>query len=227
MSRRAYLHQSALALDDTGGAMTQLSIVEAGPEPNPDLGQWFTPPALAAELVAIAGALLDDATQRDFTLRVLEPSAGRGNIIRAVLDRCPSALVDAVEIDPRWRGDLEATGARVEIGSYLERPAPVELYDFVPCNLPYDGGEEVHHLAKLLDECVRIAALLPARSLHGKERYERVWHRFDPRNPARDWWIHQKVHLITRPKFGPRGGSDEILLLDLRRYPGACVERWL
>lgn len=135
--------------------------------------------------------------------------------------------IEQVDIDPRWRADLEALGAHVNIVDYLERPAPSQRYDLSVSNVPFDGGEEGAHIAKLLDECERIAGLLPVRSMHGRERYERVWKRFDPCNVDRDWWIHQKVHLITRPKFGPKGGSDEILLLDLRRYPGACVERWL
>jgi hypothetical protein len=207
----------------------QLAIAEVGPEPLPALSQWGTPPALAAELVALAGKYLDDARARGFTPHVLEPSAGRGNIVHALLDRCPHARVDVVDIDPRYYRDLAALvpEEQIGIGDYLVRPAPAQRYDLAPCNLPFDGGEEGGHLAKLLDESERIVALLPARSFHGRERYELVWHRFDPRNPARDWWIHQRVHCIGRPKFGSSGGSDEIELVDLRRVPGACVERWL
>lgn len=206
----------------------QLAIAEAGPVPAPERSQWFTEPRLAIELVGLGASLLDDARRRGYPIRVLEPSAGRGNLVRAVLDRCPHAYVDAIDIDPRWREDLESIdGGRVEIIDYLERPAPVRRYDFAPCNVPFTDGEEVEHLAKLLDESERIAALLPVRSLHGRERYDRIWHRFDPRNEARDWWIRQRVNMIARPKFGEKGGTDEIVLLDLRRVPGDCVTRWL
>lgn len=219
----------------------QLTIGEAGPAPDPALSQWFSPPPLARELVALAGPLLDDAVRRRWTPRILEPSAGRGNLVRAVLDRCPHAEVHAVEIDPRWRADLEAIAAtasgdgaavHVEIADYLTRPAPASSllrcgYDLAVCNVPYDGGEEVHHVAKLLDEAERIAALLPVRSLHGRERYDRIWRRFDPRNVERDWWIWREVRCVSRPKFGEHGGTDEIVLLDLRRTPGPDVARWL
>lgn len=208
----------------------QLAIVEAGPVCDPSFGQWLTDPRLARELVSLAGPLLDDATRRRWTPRVIEPSAGRGNLVRALLERCPGALVDAIEIDARWQADLlEAVGPRgyVAIDDYLRRPAPTRRYDLAICNVPFDDGEEGPHIAKLLDEAERINALLPTRSLHGRERYELIWHRFDPNRPERDWWIRQEVRCIARPKFGPGGGSDEIVLLDLRRTPGDCVTRWL
>lgn len=212
----------------------QLSIVEAGPECDPERSQWFTPPPLARELVGLAADLLDSAdwhpeNQELIPLRVLEPSAGRGNLVRAVLERAPSVFVDAVDIDGRWLDDLAAIGPQVhvEVVDYLARPAPPVLYDLGVCNVPFDGGEEGAHIAKLLDECERIVALLPTRSLHGDARYEQIWHRFDPRRPERDWYIHKERRCRTRPKFGPGGGSDEIILLDLSRERGSCDAGWV
>lgn len=211
----------------------QLAFVETGPEPDPSRAQWFTPLDLARELVGLAGSTLDDAHRRGFTFRVLEPSAGRGHLVRAVLERCPHAEVDAIDVDPRWRADLEETGARVEIGDYLARPAPARRYDLSVSNPPYTGGEEVEHLEKLLDESERSLVLLPGRSLHGRERFDRLWSRF-----GREWWLRKLVHLVARPRFGRRtsegeariqasGGIDEIVLLDLRRVPGPCEVSWL
>lgn len=212
----------------------QLSIAEAGPECDPALSQWFTDPRLARELVALAGDDLDCSGWHPEHLdlvpyRVLEPSAGRGNLVRAVLERAPTALVDAVDIDGRWLVDLASIGpnVRVEIVDYLARPAPESLYDLGVCNVPFDGGEEGGHIAKMLDECERILALLPTRSLHGADRYAQIWHRFDARRPERDWYLRQEVRCTLRPKFGERGGTDEIVLLDLSREPGPCLPGWL
>lgn len=206
--------------------MTQLSIAAAGPEPTPELAQWFTDPKLAAELVGLAGRLLDDATHRAYTLRVLEPSAGRGNLVRAVRSRAPGALIDAVELDPRWCHELRVLGGcTVHEGDYLARPAPAQRYDLAVCNVPFDGGEEADHLEKLLNEAERVAALLPARSLHGRDRHRRVWSRVGQQH---EWSLRQFVHMVSRPAFGEKGGSDEIVLVDLRRgVPGPCDVRWL
>src|SRR5690606_13077650 len=123
-------------------------------------------------------------------VNALEDSAHEVAAAGARLERCPHARVDAVDVDPRWRADLDALEGhvRVEITDYLERPPPERPHDLAVTNPPFDGGAEVEHLAKMLDESVRIAALLPARSLHGRKRYERIWRRFDASNPARDWW---------------------------------------
>jgi len=202
--------------------VTQLSIVEAGPQQDPALSQWFTSPEIAREMVRMAAQFLRMRPDA----RILEPSAGRGNLVRAMLELSSGfARIDAVELDARWQGSLEGLGdnVRVEICDYLERPAPRQRYHLAITNPPYDGGLEAAHLAKMLDECDRVIALLPARSLHGLERWTRVWSRF-----RSEWWLREQVHLVRRPKFGPGGGSDEIVLLDMQRNcPGDCRVRWL
>jgi len=50
-----------------------------------------TPPALAARMATFAGIEYKD--------RVLEPSAGTGNLLRAIVDAEPTASVHAVEIN--------------------------------------------------------------------------------------------------------------------------------
>lgn len=218
--------------------MSQLAFIEAGPAPDPSASQWFTPEPIARELAWLAQDMFTSRTfyrgrlRAESPLRVLEPSAGRGALIRAIFEvesngRAPHTLtVDAVERDPRWAEQLaDLPRVRVETCCYLERPAPAQRYDLAITNPPYDGGVETQHLAKMLDECERILALLPARSLHGVARYEWVWSRFQ--GPGQDWWLHQQKHLIRRPSFGEGGGKDEIVLLDMQRVQGACSVGWL
>lgn len=202
--------------------MTQLSILEVGPKCDRALSQWFTPTEVAREMARMAAA----AVGAHKGARIIEPSAGRGNLARAVLEEIPDARVDVVDVDERWRPDLEALGSRVtvEIVDYLSRPSPREPYDLAITNPPYDRGVESAHLAKMLDECERVIALLPARSLHGVDRFERVWSRI-----GREWALREIVHLVRRPKFGPQcGGSDEIVLLHMVRGAAQrCSVRWL
>lgn len=206
--------------------MTQLAIAEAGPTPSPLLSQWFTDPKLAAALVDMARNRFVDSVRRNYSCNVLEPSAGRGHLVRAVLDICPRATVHACEIDPRWRPDLEVLipTAQITIGDYLTQPA--QRYDIGVSNPPFDDGIEVDHIAKMLDECDRLLLVLPDRSMHGLARHERIWSRMGV-----DWWLRQEKRLITRPLFGRTDrashGRDEITLLDLRRQPGPCDVGWL
>src|SRR5690606_42054775 len=106
-----------------GGTMgAQLPVVEAGPKQNPERSQWFTPPEIAREMVRMVAQFLRMRPDA----RILEPSAGRGNLVRAMLELSSGfARIDAVELDARWQGSLEGLGdnVRVEICDYLERPA--------------------------------------------------------------------------------------------------------
>ena len=70
----------------------QLSLGDFAPELLPELSQFHTPTKLAKRMGAYADVLPG--------MRVLEPSAGGGNIVRELVKA--GAEVDAVEIDPRW-----------------------------------------------------------------------------------------------------------------------------
>lgn len=220
--------------------MTQLSIAENAPlDLNPDLAQWFTPDWLAdhvAELIPF-----EFLTWRPY--RVLEPAAGDGALIRAMLRAHPTlhrygVTIDAVDVDGRFAWPLSAVAAEarkiraemhVEIGSYLDRPAPERRYDVAITNPPFTRGMETPFLAKLLDECDQIIAILPSRALHGLARHDAIWRRFEPVGSAdREWSIRAINYCIRRPKFaGANGGKDEIVIVDLQRMPGRCHVRWI
>jgi hypothetical protein len=197
-------------------------------ERDPALSQWWTPPRLAEALVDLVDALLRDGERRGYTVSALEPSAGRGNLVREVRRRSTRARITAVEIDPRYESDLHQAGAsRVVLGDYLEQPSPRHRCHVAVANPPFDGGVEGAHLAKMLDEARRVVAVLPSRSLYGRARYDQLWRRFDPASPDRDWYVRGETRCIARPRFADGGGKDEISLVDLQRAPGPCDVRWL
>lgn len=210
-------------------------VAAAQRDADPALSQWDTPPELARRMAAWLGL------GRRKAPRVLEPSAGRGALVRAVLEAYPRAEIVAVEIDAgrvaelvqinrellaAATGDVHAFGGahpcRVDIveGDYLEQP-PIPC-DAAIANPPFDDGVEVEHVAKMLDDARdRIALHLPTRSLHGGTRYERIWSRIGV-----DWWIRREARLVTRAKYAGDGGRDETLALLLTREPGDCVLEW-
>lgn len=202
--------------------MSQLHIESIGPAADPERSQWFTPPEVAAELVGLAGPILGDYTRTAYPARVLEPSAGCGNLVRQIQARAPGAQITAVEIDPRWARELRVLGeCTVVEGDYLAQPAPERLYDLAVMNPPYNGGEEAAHLEKVMWESAAVCALLPSRSMHGLNRHRRIWSQI-----GQGWYLRKLVHCIRRPCFAATGGVDEIVLVYLSRMAGHTVVRW-
>lgn len=222
MTRRAYLPGVLPEEVDAPAAPEQLGL-SIVPTMDRSKSQWFTRPTLGESLLDLVGPWLSDMRQRDVSIRVLEPSAGQGTLVRILRRRVPQATIDAVEIDARWGPMLSEAGASsVSICDYLERPAPAKRYDLITANPPFTAGVEADHVGKMLDEGERIALILPTRGLHGRDRWSSIWKRM-----GRDWWLRQQKNLIARPAFGADGGSDEYVLLDLRRTPGSCEVSWL
>ena len=110
-----------------------------------------TPRGLAARMVAIAGLREGD--------RVLEPSAGTGNLLRAILDAKEAAGIDlgvlvAVEIDARLGQALDAAALAdvVDHGDFLTTTA-ADLngpFDCILMNPPFVGGADIKHVLHAL-----------------------------------------------------------------------------
>lgn len=182
------------------------------------LSQWDSTPELAQKMAEWLGL------ERRRAPRVLEPSAGRGALVRATLDAYPRAHVDACEIDLARCEELAELGDRVSVhqGDYLERAARRDGYDATVSNPPFDDGVEAEHIRKMMDETRGVLVLhIPARSMHGRTRHELVWSRV-----GREWWIRAEARLVIRPRYSDDGGRDEIVVLRLLREPGDCEVTW-
>ena len=123
-----------------------------------DLGWFPTPAALARSLVERA-AVTPGA-------RVLEPSAGEGAIVEALL--CAGAEVTAIEIEPRRVERLRARFPQVTVveGDFLaKQPRDLGVFAAVVMNPPFsvDGlqGADVAHVSHAL-EFVRYRGALVA-----------------------------------------------------------------
>ncbi|WP_288198793.1 DUF4942 domain-containing protein [uncultured Pleomorphomonas sp.] len=175
MTRKDLVKKVNLILADhygevIGDGMTKeddpLSPDKAKTTPARYFGFFPTPKAAADELLSGA-RLLRSADQPP--LRVLEPSAGTGNLAR----RCFCHLedypeyhrqrygseyrydnkVDCIEIQPHLAMQLEAEGIynRVTCGDFLQmRPDPANLYDVVVMNPPFDRERDIDHVVHAL-----------------------------------------------------------------------------
>jgi protein-L-isoaspartate O-methyltransferase len=105
-----------------------------------------TPPDLAARMAEIA--------KIQPRHRVLEPSAGTGNLVRAAFETAPIQLV-AVEINPTLAALIRSSWGQVEqesrievrCGDFLEcQPDDLGLFDAVLMNPPFDHGLDIMHI---------------------------------------------------------------------------------
>ncbi len=191
------------------------------------LSQWFTPPDIARRLVWWAGPVAAD--------RILEPSAGEGAIVRAIREARAAAVIDAVEIDPRFAAELRGIGDPALVvteGDYLTRPPPMQRYPLSVINTPYEGGVDGLFLEKVMRESDRIIALVRLAALEGGERYRRVWSLV---HQGIDGWRMPGLAIFaTRPVFdGPQerdeGGKTGFIAVKLSRVDGSRetrVEWW-
>jgi predicted RNA methylase len=114
--------------------------------------QFFeTPKEVARKLVELADIGAFD--------RVLEPSAGKGAIIRAIQEGCPSlGIIYACELNPAMIGDLEVLGEEsrkagrgdviIEHGDFLEHEGK---YNRIVMNPPFSGGQDCLHVRHAYD----------------------------------------------------------------------------
>src|SRR3990167_3894580 len=101
-----------------------------------------TPPDLAARMVEVAEIEPD--------MRVLEPSAGTGNILRAI---GPQPDKVAVEINPRLVESLTRqghSGLRVHQGDFLECNGDLGIFDRILMNPPFENGADIKHITHAL-----------------------------------------------------------------------------
>ena len=105
-------------------------------------GLYPTPPDLAARMVELADI------QPGMT--VCEPSAGIGNILRAIVDAQPDAVVTAFEVNPRLAETLNRLFPNVPTAEmdWLEtRSEFAGQFDRVLMNPPFENAQDIEHIA--------------------------------------------------------------------------------
>lgn len=85
---------------------------------------------------------------------VLEPSAGKGNIVdvirRKERENGVDIDIDCIEINPELRATLNGKGYRVVHDDFLTYPEDYKRYDLIVMNPPFNHGADVDHLLKAL-----------------------------------------------------------------------------
>lgn len=162
-------------------------LANAVDSPTESLDQYFTGGPIAQAM--IEWALLTRG------MRVLEPSAGDGGLVRHL----PKNIqLRAVEYDERLIPGLKAIGhpsLTVEHADFLRREANRDAYDVAVMNPPYGEGRDGDHVAHALRSAKRVVALVRANFEFGIGRYHQLFRWAE---------VTRRVVLVRRPTFyGP------------------------
>ena len=125
-----------------------------------ELGLFQTPLTVAEE--AASRLALDECGAKPL---VLEPSAGKGALIGAVLRRRPDARIAAVEIDPRHKPDLQIVNTQVVIQDFLTLSPPSPMYERIIMNPPFGRQADIRHVLyawEWLERGGRLVAIMSA-----------------------------------------------------------------
>lgn len=139
--------------------------------------------------------LLNNIDLSQYGTKVLEPSAGNGNVCSILKERYPDKDITALEIREEELGNLIMCSDEVIIGDFLERQEKSK-YDIIIGNPPYSKAMEfVNKSLELLKEDGVLIFLLRTAFLESKSRYE--------------FWQKNKLSglytLSKRPSFTGKG----------------------
>lgn len=195
-----------------------------------DRSQFFTPPDLATRMWRWAIGLTDASpVPQRHALSVLEPSAGRGALIRPILEEpYGCGRVVAVEADPRHVEELTGLARASAVPMVVDGAdclSCVDLgtFDLALMNPPFENGGMTRFPEHALRFARRCVSLSPASIFFSEGRAD-FWRWHD---------VARGVRFASRPQFGGDfSPATDFVLLELvrrqmpRRQDDATVESW-
>lgn len=161
-------------------------------------GFFPTPVSLVKKLIEQTGVSPGDT--------VLEPSAGKGDIIDELKSQLGNRVsVDAIEINHSLREILTEKGYKLIGLDFLETP-PTPKYDCVLMNPPFENGKDIDHFfhaLKFLAPGASIGAIMGEGSFSRsgkKEIHFREW-----REQNKDVWVSEPYENAFKDAFNQTG----------------------
>lgn len=156
----------------------------------------------------IADAAVSQFTTLTERMKILEPSAGRGSLVKAVRRRCPCAEVDCYELMPENVPFLEKVdGAKIVGTDFMTEN--VGKYDRIIANPPFTGNQDIDHVMRMYDHLNKGGEISVIVSQHWKFAEDSKSSRF------RDWLKSIKANItdIDSGEFKESGTSTPTSLL--------------
>lgn len=167
--------------------------------------QYFGTPDVVADLVASKISSLTDG------MTILEPSAGRGALVRAVRRRYPNAVVDCYELMPENLEFLsKEPGANVVGYDFAEC---VRSYDRIVANPPFSNNQDIDHVYRMYDHLNAGGEMAVIVSQHWKFANEKKCEEF------RQWLedVNAEIEDIDAGAFKESGTTVATTLLCIKK----------
>jgi hypothetical protein len=172
------------------------------------LSQYYTPDPLAERIASFALRCCPNART------VLEPSAGRGAIVRALLALQPQLQITCVDLDVDNAQHLLSTFPNVLVAhaDFLKfKPA---RFDLVVMNPPFEDGAVAEHVLHSLEIADAVVCHCPITTLSGQDRRSTLWSLSEPRALAVS---------STRPRYIAGGGKTDMCTVFVRACDGSTT----
>ena len=168
--------------------------------------QFFETPADVADwLVMLAGGIHEDDT-------VLEPSAGRGALVKAIHRACPSVMVECYELMPENREYLHTLNNVILLDEDFTKDS-VGSYTKIIANPPFSGNQDIEHVRLMYDRLEQGGTLAAITSQHWRFASEKIC--IDFRNWLKE--VHGEVFEISAGEFKESGTSISTMAVVIKK----------
>ena len=169
--------------------------------------QFFETPADVADwLVMLAGGIHEDDT-------VLEPSAGRGALIKAIHRACPTVMVECYELMPENREFLHTLSNVILLDEDFTKDSVSSSYTKIIANPPFSGNQDIDHIKLMYERLEQGGTLAAITSQHWKFASEKKC--IDFRNWLKE--VHGEVFEISAGEFKESGTSISTMAVVIKK----------
>lgn len=140
-----------------------------------------------------------DAADIQPGMSVLEPSAGKGDILDSVKERHPEAVTKGIEYQPALRDIILTKGH--DIADENDFLSHAGQYDRIVMNPPFENRQDVQHVQHAYNQLKpggRLVAVMSSGPFHGSQKRDAEF---------RDWLNSVGAEIVDNPE-GSFAGSD-------------------